>query len=269
MTDIRLIVIDLDGTLLDSRKQIHPLSARAIQQVRNLGIPVVLATGRTFRSAAFYAKRLALDTPIIAHAGAFISTLDESKPWREVCIEPVIAADLLATLEKYDFYIKVYVGDQLYVEEDTEATAQFSVLYHVPYTAVGKKNLSRANLKPHKIAIIGAAERIAEAFKLIAPWQGYCDAIHDSPNGIEIVAAGVSKGDAMLYICERLGIPLSKVMAFGNEGNDISMVKLAGIGVAMGNSYERLKEVADIMAKSNEELGVADILDRYLIKPQL
>lgn len=268
MIDVQLVAIDLDGTLLDRAKRIHPASIAAIHQIRELGIPVILATGRTFGSAAPYAKILSLDTPIIAHGGAYIATLHEDEPWSERCMQTEIASALLNCLEQHEYYIKVYVGNHLFVQHDTEETAQFSALYQVPYTAVGSKGLSKLKLRPHKIAVIDTADRIAQAFTLLEPWNRDCELIHDSPNGMEILAAGASKGNAMAYLCDRLHIPLANAMAFGNEGNDISMIKMAGVGVAMGNSYDKLKEVADIIAKSNEEQGVADILIQYIVKRQ-
>lgn len=262
---IRLVAIDLDGTLLDSKKQLHPVTAATIREVQELGVQVTLATGRTFGSTAPYARMLNIRLPVITHAGAYVAGLEDSRPLRETPVSPEAAAGVLRCLEQHDFYVKMYVGDHLYVQEATEETVQFSRKFGVPYTEVGRGKLHRLGKVPLKIVVIAAPERIRQAPALLSPWQEDCRLIRDSERGLEIVDRRVSKGAALQAICAVLAIPPTEVMAFGNEGNDLEMIRDAGIGVAMGDAYEELKRHARIIADTNDNLGVARVLSDFFL----
>lgn len=267
--DIKLVVIDIDGTLLDTERILQPETRQAIEAVRKMGITVSLASGRTFVSASRIAQELHLDAPIITHNGAYIGRVQDKVPLVEAPIEMHMARDMLGMLEELGSYLKVYIGDELFVETVTGETVEFSEYHGVAYHAVGKGQLSRLGQNPHKITVIDESDRIKEIFQHLQPWNRHFNICRDSDQGIEIVRGNVNKGSALGQVCSILGIAKENVMAFGNEGNDLEMVSEVGVGIAMGNAYPGLKKAAKIITKSNDELGVAYVLNKYLLGQEI
>lgn len=264
-TKIRLVAIDLDGTLLNSRKELHPQTVQAVEAVKQSGIMVTLATGRTFGSTAPFAKLLGIDIPIITNNGAYIAAVANNQVVEKKTMLMEQAKTMISQLEQAGYYIKVYIDDHLYVQQATEETHDFSRRFGVPFTAVGKLNLAKMKANPLKVAVIDRSERIKEVWRMLEPWKDHFCISRDGEQGIEITEKTANKGAALATLCRLLHISMNDVMAIGNEGNDVSMVRNAGIGVAMGNAYEELKQLAAIVTKTNDELGVAYVLKNYIL----
>jgi len=263
--DIKLVVIDIDGTLLDNDRRLDPETMRVIEQVQKQGIIVTLASGRTFISTARIAGQLEIKAPIIAHNGAYIARVTDDEPLFEAPIDMKRARDMVALLEASGYYVKVYVRDELYVQVVATETLEFSAYHGIPYHAVGRGNLSKLEKDPLKIVIIDTPQGINHVFKLLEPWKRHFNICRDTDRGIEIVQGNINKGAALEKVCAILKVDKNQVMAFGNEGNDLEMIQNAGIGVAMGNAYAGLKEHATFVTRTNDDLGVAYALDKYLL----
>lgn len=263
--DIKLVALDIDGTLLTSQSELAPSTAATIAEVQQKGIAVTLASGRTFGSASIFARGLNIGLPIIAYNGAYIGRAADRRPLRQSPMDRKLAGPLIRQLEQANLYIKVYIDDKLYVQRATEETRRFSRLHRVQYLEVGQGNLVQLDRDPLKITVIDDPQAIDEIYRLLEPWQPYFNICRDSDGGLEIVKAGISKGSALREVCRLLQLDLSQVLAFGNEGNDLEMIREAGIGVAMGNAYSELKEQATMVAGTNDELGVEQVLRTYLL----
>lgn len=264
--EIRLVAIDIDGTLLDSREILHPETVNAVRNVQRQGIHVTLATGRTFVSAVPFAKQLGLELPIVTHNGAYVAAVGAMEPLSRTPMEMAVLKDLLGELEASDLYVKMYVDDHLFVQIATEETVSFSKKHGVPYTEVGPRNLSLLAHDPLRIVIIDTPERIERANQIIKPWKRQFNFYRESNTGLEIVNRRVDKSLGLDQICQALRIHKNQVMAIGNEENDRKMIREAGIGVAMGNSLPHLKKEANIITKSNDDLGVAHILNTFFLE---
>lgn len=263
---IRLVVIDLDGTLLDSHKQLQPQTRQAIKEVKQRGILVTLATGRTWGSTAPFALQLGIDIPVITYNGAYITAIGDKHPVEKKAMSIDLAGKMLKQLEQAGFYVKVYIDEHLYVQETTEETIAFSRRFGVPFTAVGRDNLAKLTANPLKISVIERSGRIQEAWRILEGWKNRFTINRDGEYGIEITEASVNKGAALERISKMLAISMNEVMAIGNEGNDVQMICKAGLGVAMGNAYDELKKMANIVTKTNDELGVAYVLKKYILQ---
>jgi len=265
---IQLVSLDLDGTVLDSQSQLPPEVAKTIREVKSRGIYVTLATGRTFGSARPFAAQLGIDIPIIAYNGAYVSHICAAQP---IVRTPLLMADarkMIGQLEQMGCYVKVYIEDHLYVQEHTDETVAFSKKFGVPFTVVGACNLSKLTDNPLKIVVIEKNDRIRAVWQLLNRWQTTFNMCRDSASGIEIMERNTNKGLAVSKVCQLLNIPMSAVMAVGNEGNDLQMVCNAGLGIAMGNAYDELKKCAKAVAKTNDQLGVAQVLREYILEKQ-
>ncbi|MDR3565405.1 MAG: Cof-type HAD-IIB family hydrolase [Negativicutes bacterium] len=264
-SDIQLVAIDLDGTLLDDNKRIPSETVSVIHEIIRQGIRVTVASARTFGSVLPYARQLGTETPLITFAGAYVADIRQKQILVKKPLNLPKMKEVVALLQERDYYIKVYAPDRLLVQEVTEETIEFSQRYGVPYEAVGRGRLSALKDAPFRIVLLDEPERIQEARRMLEPWEEVFYFSQDTDRGLEITDATVNKGAALGAICREFAIPFAKVMAIGNEGNDIEMIRQAGIGVAMANACEELKQCADVVTKSNEERGVEWALRQYVL----
>jgi len=265
---IKLVALDLDGTVLDSQGRLPPTVRETVWEVKNRGIYVTLATGRTFGSARPFAEQLGIDIPIIAYNGAYVSHICATKPIVRTPLLMTDARKMIGQLEQLGCYVKVYIDDHLYVQEHTDETVAFSKKFGVPFTVVGSCNLSKLTGNPLKVVIIEKTDRIRAVWQLLNRWQTTFNVCRDGASGIEIMERNTNKGLAVSKVCQLLNIPMSAVMAVGNEGNDLQMVCNAGLGIAMGNAYDELKKCAKAVVKTNDQLGVAQVLREYILEKQ-
>jgi len=265
-TDIRLVALDLDGTLLDDHKKIPDQTVETIQQVVQLGIHVTLASARPLCSILPYARQLNIQIPVIAHGGAYVTDVNEKNVKLKHTMDAAKSRELINMFQEHDYYIKVYCGDTLYVQEVTEETLEYSRIFGVPHKAVGRKQLTALNETPLRIVLFDVPQRINHARTLLEPWQSDFSLSLDADTRLEIAAGPVNKGAAVRTICNELGISMANVMAIGNEGNDIEMIRAAGLGIAMGNACDELKQYAADITKANTDLGVQYALKKYILQ---
>jgi len=264
-SDIRLVALDLDGTLLNEHKQIHEQDIKIIQEIMSKGVLVTLASARPLCSMLPYAQQLGIKIPIISLSGSYVSDMQESKILLEKTIDLAAFREMVMVFEEKDYYIKAYSKSRLFVQEDDEVTQRYSNVFKVPYTAVGKKQLRSLDMSLLRLAIFDEPSRIEEARGILGEWSNYFKVIRDTDRGLEIVESTVSKGTALKSLCQKFNISLEQVMAIGNEGSDLAMIQSAGLGIAMGNACKELKEHADHVTKENTECGVGVAIQQYVL----
>lgn len=263
--DIRFIAIDLDGTLLDDDKTIPLSTIAVIKEIQAKGIYVTLASSRPFCSVMPYARQLGISLPLIAHGGAYIADSTGANVRLRQTLNRGASLAVIKVLEDHDYYIKVYCDDVLYVQEASIETIEYSQQFGVEYRVLGRNKLTSLTESPIRIAVFDQPARIHHVRKLIQPWQTYFSISSDTDSGLELVDCSVHKGQAVALMCADLGIPMAHVMAIGNEGNDIGMLKAAGFGIAMGNACPELKQMASYITKSNADFGVEHVLRKYIL----
>lgn len=263
--DIHLIAIDLDGTLLDDDKTIPPSTIEVIKEIQAKGIYVTLASSRPFCSVVPYARQLGISLPLITHGGAYIADYTRANIRLRQTLDRGASLAVIKVLEDHDYYLKVYCDDMLYVQEATRETIAYSQQFGVEYRAVGRNNLTSLTESPIRLAVFDQPERIDDVRGLIQPWLTYFSISSDTDSGLEFVDCSVHKGQAVALVCAELGIPMAQVMAIGNEGNDIGMLKAVGFGIAMGNACPEVKQMASYITKSNHDFGVEHVLQKYIL----
>lgn len=265
MNKIKLVVIDLDGTLLDDQKHIQPVNQEAICKVQTMGILVTIATGRGIASTRRYAEQLRIAEPLITYNGAMISTADNTRVLQCHRMPLQETKELIQALEEINCYFKVYYDEYFLVEHDSGLTQRFSEKFFIPYQVVGLKQLSKITEAPLKITVIESPEKLEKVWIILQKWTGCFQIYRDGASGLEITMKFADKGIALQVLCQDYGIQLSEVMAFGNEGNDINLIRMSGIGIVVANAREELKAVAQFVTGSNEDMGVAQGLEKYLL----
>lgn len=273
MNDIKLIAIDMDGTLLNSKNQLTDRTFNAINKAQEKGVKVVIATGRVLKSALHYSKELNLDSYVSACNGAIV--VDEfSTP---VLKKPIGKGDLEKVMElghSLGIYFHFYNEDTFF----TKTLVQEVIDYYTPTTekfqsqAIGVEiydNISDivsiGDLSIYKFLFI---DNDKDKLKILREKLVDMDTIDISSswnNNIEVMAKGASKGNSIEYLCNEFGINRSQVMAIGDNENDLSMIQYAGFGVAMENGEDVVKKAAKYITASNEEDGVAKVIEKFVL----
>lgn len=267
MSRFRLVVLDMDGTLLTDRKEITPRTAAAIRAGMARGVRFLLATARPWCSTRPFAEALGLDTPLICFNGALVREAGGGARLADRPIDAGTAAEMAAFCRERGLYVKVFGDDILYVEEATEETRRYSPRYRVPFREVGDMAafIAGSGLSPYAFVVHSRAEEIPVLREeMEARWAG--SVAGDCPNehAIHFTDARASKLAAVRALAKGWGIGAEETLAVGNGGNDLDVIRWAGLGVAVANSPAEVLAGADAVTASNDEEGVAVALERYL-----
>jgi Cof subfamily protein (haloacid dehalogenase superfamily) len=262
-----LIAVDLDGTLLTDQKTISPKTEQTLQKAISAGHHVVISTGRPYRASKPYYDQLGLQSPIINFNGAFIHH-PHDKGWG-VYHSPLdlqTAKTIIKTCE--DFQVKnimVEVIDDVFLRNHDEVIIDTFVM--------GQSGLQTGDLhkilledptsiliQPENFHVQELRDHLAKQHAEVidhrvwaAPW-----------NIIEVVKAGLNKAIGLDRVAKHLNIPRERIIAFGDEDNDLEMIEYAHHGIAMGNAIQELKNIAYYVTKTNEEDGISHYLEDVL-----
>ena len=263
---IRMIVTDLDGTLVNAAYAITEENKKAVRDAAAHGVPTVIATGRMHRSAVNYAEALGVDAPIISYNGAIVETAG-GELLASSYLEPQVVERVLGYVFAKGWYVQSYVGDALYYVEQTEAARVYESASKVYGEAVGRGGMLARTKEVPKLLVAVPETDVANVIReLRDKFRNEADVMQSSPNYIEIVRPGVSKARAMLALAEKRGIRAEEIMALGDSGNDIEMIRAAGLGIAMGNAIPAVKEAADEIAPPCEENGFAKAVRKFVLE---
>ncbi len=264
----RLVVLDMDGTLLTDKKTITPRTKIAIQKALQRGVKVVLATARPFCSARPFAEDLGLNTPLVCYNGALVRNMPDGELASQTPIPTAISAEMARFCQQRGLYMKVFGDDIFHVQTETEETLRYSPRYGVPYKAVGNmpEFIENRGLEPYSFVVHGHPEEIPGLKQeMEVLWSG--EIIGDCPNehAIHFTSSRTSKLEVVRNLAERWDISPEETLAIGNGGNDLGVILWAGLGIAVANSPDDLLAKADRVTASNNDEGVALALEEHLL----
>jgi Cof subfamily protein (haloacid dehalogenase superfamily) len=261
---LRLIAFDLDGTLLGSgENQVHPVVADAIRRTTARGLVITLATGRPYSFSQPVAVGLGLTAPLICYQGGIVQGMD-GRLLRDISFSQETLAPALALARRNRWQVYLERDGTLYLESGIPYDETLFTLMSSPIKL--ERDLALADLAPNQFGVYlpsGVTE--AQVRDLQAAIGPAATVMRTHPRVINAFPAGVSKGAALAWLADHLGVPQSAVMAVGDSDNDASMVSWAGIGVAMGGARASVLEVADWVAPTLEQHGVAAALERFVL----
>lgn len=263
----RLLAIDLDGTLLTPlpHKHITPRTYKALRQAVDAGMVIVIATGQTLAVLQNVCAKLSLSAPQIIENGAIIADIHSGAIFHEQFIPPALILPALDALRTLGLYRAYHTLHRVYVDKDTPRARSW---YRPPVAPVIEVE-DVASLYPLsciKVAGIGEENRLREKRReLERIFVGKLYVAQSSFDIIELLHPEVSKGKALSVIAKDLHIKPEEIAAFGDNHNDIGMLQLAGLGVAMGNAPEEVKMIADYVTLSNAEDGVAVVIEDLIL----
>lgn len=266
MKHIEVLALDLDGTTLNSNHEVSQRTIRAVQAAREQGIRIVLATGRMYQTAQHIGKQLRLgDVPMILFSGGLIQLLDsQQKLWEETV--PLEAMQVAFTMAREGgFHIQAYVNDHLLLHHRNEVGYQYMMQTKARVEYIGDR-LYEVQELANKLIIIDEPERL-DSFQqqMAATCADIVDMVRSERRFLEVIHKGVSKGRALVQLCQQWGVPMEQVVAIGNADNDVSMLQAAGLGVAVANAEPAPLAVAQVVTASNDDDGVAQFIEQHIL----
>ncbi|NMF86702.1 Cof-type HAD-IIB family hydrolase [Nodosilinea sp. P-1105] len=274
--DIRLLVLDIDGTLAGASNQISPRVLDSIRQVQQRGVQVAIATGRMYQAALRFHQGVGSTLPLMAYQGAYIKHPASQTLHRHTPLPRPLALEILTYLapmaDQNDLSVHLYIDDQLHVKAiiaDTEAYAQRSGVQ--PIAAGDLLTLLQGNQAIETTKLLALSENTSLLADVLAQLsQRYpTDDLYLTRSVEQFVEAThplANKGEAVRYLAEELlDLTPDQVMTIGDNYNDLEMLRYAGIGVAMGDAPEPVKQGADWVAPGVEADGVAVSLEQFLL----
>jgi len=273
--DYKLICIDMDGTLLNDKKIISERNLRAIRLANEKGIRIAVCTGRIFTSADFFSELLGVKSPVIASNGAYIREKDRNEVVYKATLGAEKCKKLLSVFRQYDLYPHYYTSNTVF----TEKLIYSSRFYEEVNKTLPKDNQIKIQLvedwndvfeKYEKeifkgIAIDDNIEKLQDAKTSLKGMADF-EVVSSNYNNFEVMNSGVSKGSAVKILADYYGISKEQVMCIGDSENDLSMIKFAGLGIAMGNADEDVKKAAGYITDNNNCDGVAKVIEKFVLE---
>ena len=272
LAEIRLLVLDIDGTIVDESNRVRDSVARAIDSAQRLGVAVAIATGRRFQSSLHIFESIGSKLPLICYEGALIREPETGLVRRHWPLEPRVAAQMLDHTERLDLGDRVsvhfYTQDDVYVSNLNDAALKYFEGSNVEPIVVSdlRQVLDR---EPTKVIMLSDDEQVI---------AGLSSGLKDSHSRtqmkqyrsitfLEAFHPEVNKRLAVRYLAEEImGLRPANVMAVGDDFTDIEMLQYAGIGVAMGNAPVKVQASADWVTTTIEKDGVARAVERWVLR---
>ena len=273
--DIKAIVMDIDGTLIVKDKGILPRTKEALLKAQAQGIRLILASGRPTTGMVEFGEELKMDKNgglLISYNGAKVIDMQTMEEIYDVTMAIEDSKDVLEHMKKFDIHPMIDKGEYMYVNDafgviELEGKAVNIVQYesrNEKYLVCEKADLADFVDYPlNKILTAGSPEYLQENYvAMMEPFKDRLNCMFTSSFYFEFTAKGVDKAKALEKILESTNIDASEVISFGDGHNDISLLQYAGIGIAMENAVEELKNIADEVTLSNENDGIAESLSK-------
>ena len=272
VNDIKLLVLDIDGTITGHSNTLSVTVKEVIAAVQAKGIKVAIATGRMYCSALRFHQEIGSTLPLIAYQGAWIQDPGNDKIHRHLPVSREITQQLLEYFEQPDLRsllsVHFYINDQLYVREITKETDNYQQRCGVNAIPVGDLR-QLLDHEPTKILALSedanlTQQLLADLRLRYKPTDLYLTT--SVPTFLEAANTHVNKGNAARYLAEEmLGLESHHVMTIGDNFNDVEMLSYAGISVAMGNAPPEVQAIANWVALSIELDGAAIAIEKFLL----
>ncbi|PWW27831.1 hypothetical protein DFO73_107141 [Cytobacillus oceanisediminis] len=271
----RLLALNIDGTLLQSNGRLHKSTKEAIEYVQEKGIYVTLVTSRSFPSAKKAAKALKLNSLLVTHRGAYIAAsqekpifvkrIQEDETFEIVRLLEGFTCQIRLVHEKYSLANKTKLNSNMLAK--TVFTTGDPIFYSQQFVDSLSDTILDEPVTPPKIEVyFEDKEDLQDAQAAIKGMFENIDTIKLSDLRMDIVPAGVSKLNGLLYLGEHLGISRNQMVVIGDSIDDLEMIEAAGLGVAMGNAPAEVKKAADWLTRSNNQNGVSYMVKEHFRK---
>lgn len=265
--EIKLIALDIDGTILDKNFSISEKVKSAIKNAIDKGIYVLLATGRMYSATVPIALELGIKTPLVVYQGSLVQEFYES---RDILMHHTVplkyTMEIIKDLRNYGVQINAYINDNLYAENISPILEEYCSKRNIPVCKLNKFE-EIENLEPTKLMGIDYNTNLVDEIRnqLKKKYRGTINVSKSTQYFCEFVNSNCSKANSILFLAEKFGVDKSQIMAIGDQDNDKEMLEIAEIAVAMGNGDEELKKIADFVTDTVENDGAALAIERFAL----
>ncbi len=277
MSNIKVIIMDVDGTLTNSEKIVTDKTRNALIKAQELGVRLVLASGRPTSGLVDLAKELKMDENnglLVSFNGSKVVDCENNNVLFNKTMRVEEGQAVLEHMKKFDVKPMIDKGDYMYVNDVFDNTINhkgkpFNIIQYESrggkFKLCEKDDLAAfADYPLNKILTAGDPEYLQANYKeMMEPFKDTLNCMFTADFFFEFTAKGIDKAKAIDTVLIPMGYKREEIIAFGDGHNDASMVKYAGIGIAMSNAVDDLKAIADEVTLSNEEDGIAYTLSKY------
>ncbi len=272
---MKYIALDMDGTLLNSKKEITDVTRRCLIDVQKKGVRLILASGRPTKSLMNYANELEMEKYhgiLVSYNGARAIDAQSQEILYDQAISRDVAKAILEHVKMFDVIPMVDKGDTMYVNDLKDRYIQidgqdFDIVAYEAGAGGFRSDqadlVSLVDFDVSKILLAGTPEYLNAVYQEIEkPFKKVCSCMFTANHYFEFTDLNVDKGRALEHVFQTLRIDAHDMVAFGDSQNDKTMLEFAGTGIAMANATEEIKDVADMETLSNDEDGIVDALKK-------
>ena len=269
LKDIKMLVLDIDGTLTNSQKEITPETKRAIQVIQERGHKVMLASGRPTPGIKRYAEELELEKYggyILSFNGGKIINCRTGEIVYQKMFPSVLIPEVYYFAKHHDCGLITYYGDKIILATRTdEYLAIESRINNMKIHEV-EDFLGYIDFEVNKL-LMTASPELAKQYEeqLATKYKDVISIYRSEPYFIEFMPKGIDKATSIDRMLSTVGMTRENTICCGDGFNDLTMIEYAGVGVAMANAQDKVKEKADYITKSNDEDGIAHVIDKFIL----
>ena len=266
----KLVAIDMDGTLLKEDKTISERTKNAIQSAREMGVTVVLATGRPIEGVSRYLEELNMysdDDYVLSYNGALIQKTKSKEAVAKVALKGEDLHYLRNLSNELGVHIHAFSEEKgLITPKNSKYTEVEANINNIEIHEMNIDNISDDEVII-KIMMIDEPEILGPAMEKLPKdvYEKYT-VVRSTPFFLEFLNKEVNKGVGVEMLAKYLGIKREEVMTLGDAGNDLHMIEYAGLGVAMANAFDEVKKAADYITDTNENDGVAKAIEKFILE---
>lgn len=268
----KILVLDLDGTLTNKKKEITEHTRETLIRAQEAGIKIVLASGRPTYGIMPLARQLELDKYegyILAYNGGQIIDCKTGELMYENVLDPEVYPYLYECAKNNGFQILSYKDEYIVSENADDQYVQHEAFLNRMASKTVENFLDVINFPVAKCLIVGDPEPLAQLEPVMKKeLESKMNVFRSEPFFLELVPKGIDKARCLAVLLEELGMTPDEMMACGDGFNDLSMIEYAGLGVAMDNAQEVVKQAANYITLSNEEDGVAHAVEKFMLNAE-
>ena len=265
----KVLALDIDGTLTNSEKRITERTRIAIEEAAKLGVKIVIASGRPVQGIKAFADELKLkelDGYILSFNGGRLISCRTGEIIHDVKLPLQYLPEIYALSKQYGVNLMSYEGDDIITEEPFDRYLAIEARIN----GLGVRKVDRLSeyidFPINKCLMLGDGDYLADVEKKVyAALADHLDVYRSEPFFLEILPKGVDKAKALEGLLDKLGCDRTELMACGDGYNDLTMIRYAGMGVAMANARDEVKAEADYVTLSNDEDGVAYVVEKFIL----
>lgn len=257
-----LCAIDLDDTLLGPDHRISHRNARALRALRELGVAVIIASGRMHEATLGYAVELGITGPIVSYNGALIKLAGTGDVWLHERVSAPLAWEIMEYCSERKLQLNFYHDGLVHSAEDTPWLQLYHSRTGSPYVVESDMMMKMSGVEPTKLLIVDTPQYTDALLPILRDrFQGTLYVTKTTDEYLELMPLCANKGAALEFTANRLGVSQNQTLAIGDSYNDVSMVRWAGLGLAVANAKPELLAVADRTIGRYDEDGVGVVLE--------